>query len=63
MLGMSCVVCMAMFGGFFIFASVIMLATANYDDDFWDDFDRDVDPIVVVGSIFLVIGSKWFMML
>ncbi|KAG0703719.1 hypothetical protein GWK47_002777 [Chionoecetes opilio] len=58
MLGYSCVACLGLFGIFFVFSSTIMLATANYDDDFWDHFDRDNDPTVTVGSILLVVGRK-----
>ncbi|XP_063882301.1 calcium-binding protein P-like isoform X1 [Scylla paramamosain] len=57
MLGMGCVACLAMFGGFFLFVGIIMISTANYDSDFWDNFDRDHDPTITVGTIMLVIGS------
>ena len=62
MLGLSCVGCLGMFGIFFVFSAVIMLSTANYDDEFWDDFDRDSDPTVVVGTILLTIGRKYLVL-
>ncbi|XP_050734373.1 galectin-3-like isoform X2 [Eriocheir sinensis] len=54
MLGLACFVCMGLFGAFFILCGIIMLATTDYDDDFWDD--DSPNPLVIVGSIFLVIG-------
>ncbi|KAK3861763.1 hypothetical protein Pcinc_032310 [Petrolisthes cinctipes] len=55
-LGLPCVVCMGMFSLFFILGGTMALASANYDDDFWDKFDRSHDPSVVIGSIFLTLG-------
>ncbi|XP_076037697.1 uncharacterized protein LOC143023092 isoform X2 [Oratosquilla oratoria] len=56
-MGLRCLMYLAVLSGFFLLAGMFALATANYDDDFWEHFDRSVDPGVVLGSVLLILGA------
>lgn len=55
----SMVLCLGVFGVFFLLGGSMFMAMSNNDPEFWSHFDRTTSPGTIMGAILFTVGGKF----